>query len=301
MLISVVLSFISFSDIFSIWGIDSKGCLSDTLRNIKLGQPGKVEANMTLFEPQCFDSKDGSVEITLIGGASPYNYVTTDNNNLINQGIANQGVIFELHNLYKGDFLFQMTDLNNCSFDTVFNVTSPDKIIADFNTSVVLGWEPLEVELFNQSIASDNFTWDFGDGEIISTEINDQVNHVFLNQGQYLISLIASNSLLSSFCNDTSFIEVNVEGFDKYNVFSPNGDNKNDYFNFREWGLSSLHVDVFNRWGQKVYHWNLQNNNWDGKGYNGENLPEGVYYFSLELISNTGVVVSQTGNITLLR
>ena len=65
-------------------------------------------------------------------------------------------------------------------------------------------------------------------------------------------------------------------------MFSPNGDNKNDYFNFQDWGLSSLHVEVFNRWGQKVYHWDLENNHWDGKGYNGQDLPEGIYYFTVD-------------------
>lgn len=291
-----------YSNIFSIWSEDSKGCLSDTLSNIKLGQPANINVNSVLFEPQCFHTRDGVLQIVLIGGTNPYEYTMVgDGNDLVGQGVINQGESFEIHDLYKGTFSFQMVDFNNCIFDTTYIVSSPNEVVADFNTSLTSGWEALSVDFFNQSIDGNLFTWDFDDGSIISTGFNDAVNHIFLNQGQYEVSLVASNSSLSSICNDTTIVEVNVEGFDNYNVFSPNQDGFNDYFNFGDWGLSSLEVEIFNRWGQKVYHWNLENNNWDGKGYNGEDLPEGVYYFSIKTVSNTGFIVNQNGNITLLR
>ncbi len=66
------------------------------------------------------------------------------------------------------------------------------------------------------------------------------------------------------------------------NVFTPNGDGRNDFFsilNMDEFPNSRL--IVFNRWGEKVYDDSNYHNTW-----NGGNNPDGTYYYILYL--NTG-------------
>ena len=41
---------------------------------------------------------------------------------------------------------------------------------------------------------------------------------------------------------------------------------------------------IYNRWGELVYSWTSPNQNWDGRGIDGEELPEGVYYYVLMLL-----------------
>ena len=59
------------------------------------------------------------------------------------------------------------------------------------------------------------------------------------------------------------------------NVFTPNGDAANQYFeieNMHEYPNSTL--EVFNRWGTKVYESENYNNDWDGG-----NLSDGIYFW----------------------
>ena len=68
------------------------------------------------------------------------------------------------------------------------------------------------------------------------------------------------------------------------NAISPNGDGKNDI-----WKLSFINllypnarVEVYNQWGQQLYSSVGYNYPWDGT-YNGEVLPDGTYYYVIDL------------------
>jgi gliding motility-associated-like protein len=79
-----------------------------------------------------------------------------------------------------------------------------------------------------------------------------------------------------SVCNVRDSIQVEYiecPGFIP-NVITPNQDSKNDYFVIeniqnRKWSLT-----IYNRWGKLVYSNEHYDNSW-----NGDNLPEGIYYY----------------------
>jgi gliding motility-associated-like protein len=68
------------------------------------------------------------------------------------------------------------------------------------------------------------------------------------------------------------------------NVFSPNGDNINDFFhvnaNFNEC-TDSIGIHIYNRWGQLIWDDNKYGFKWDGKNKKGNEVPDGVYYYVL--------------------
>lgn len=71
-------------------------------------------------------------------------------------------------------------------------------------------------------------------------------------------------------------------GFKVINYFSPNGDGKNDFLEFR--GLEKYPVrklTVFSKWSNKVYESMNYENNWDGS-YQNALVPEGNYYYVLK-------------------
>jgi len=78
--------------------------------------------------------------------------------------------------------------------------------------------------------------------------------------------------------------------------FSPNGDGNND-----TWDLSSFdikRVEVYNRYGLKVYSKTSYTNQWSGKSDTGNELPTGTYYFMIEFNdrpSETGWVYINRG------
>jgi gliding motility-associated-like protein len=85
------------------------------------------------------------------------------------------------------------------------------------------------------------------------------------------------------------------------NAFSPNGDGINDLWLITNGNcLSKAKVEVFNRYGSKVYEDDNYRNSWDGT-YKGKPLADGTYYYviSFQLINSR--VEQRTGNVTILR
>ena len=72
--------------------------------------------------------------------------------------------------------------------------------------------------------------------------------------------------------------------------FSPNNDGINDVFKVTYQSIVSMQGAIFNRWGQKVYSFNLSNvdNGWDGM-YNGKYVKDGVYFLNLQATGSDGV------------
>lgn len=85
------------------------------------------------------------------------------------------------------------------------------------------------------------------------------------------------------------------------NYFSPNGDEKNDFvdFSLHSNGIIS-NIQVFNRWGRKVYEGNNENSIWDGK-HNGNDCPEGVYYYIITIKVNNEELFKANSSLMLLR
>lgn len=99
--------------------------------------------------------------------------------------------------------------------------------------------------------------------------------------------------------NNTSTDSKKIIGQIKIpNVFTPNGDGKNDVFRIDGIELYPQNtLSIFNRWGNEVYrNTDGYKNNWSGEGLN-----EGTYYYVLKLMSGNGSTQSYTGWVTLLR
>ncbi|MDG5799681.1 gliding motility-associated C-terminal domain-containing protein [Marinilabiliaceae bacterium ANBcel2] len=62
------------------------------------------------------------------------------------------------------------------------------------------------------------------------------------------------------------------------NTFTPNGDGINDEFRVEYQSLKSFRMEIYNRWGRKVYESNDPSQGWDGKN-GGSMSPPGVYFF----------------------
>ena len=79
---------------------------------------------------------------------------------------------------------------------------------------------------------------------------------------------------------------LNLEGFYVPNVFSPNGDPYNNTFLIPSAVSACLNyeVDIFNRWGQLVYSMTPATAAFAGNDENGSPLPEGVYYYTMEIL-----------------
>ena len=90
-----------------------------------------------------------------------------------------------------------------------------------------------------------------------------------------------------------------------YNVFTPNGDGVNDYWEIPYADqYPDIEVQIFNRWGQLVYHrkgyGDASEAMWDGKSMkNNKDLPMGTYLYVI--MPNDGESKTLTGTVTIIR
>lgn len=112
-----------------------------------------------------------------------------------------------------------------------------------------------------------------------------------------LFFLICLSSRAQADCNGTSPSDLMIP-----NVITPNSDGKNDEFKVVSTDISSLHVEIFNRWGMKVYAYDGVNGIWDATVF-GSIQASGIYFYNVEYVSSCapGVPIKAGGYFTLLR
>ena len=85
------------------------------------------------------------------------------------------------------------------------------------------------------------------------------------------------------------------------NVFTPNGDGKNDVFEMPVFSFHSQQETViYNRWGMKVAHLTSGANAWDGTN-EGTPCPAGIYYYVFTARNEEGKEYLNKGFVQLLR
>jgi gliding motility-associated-like protein len=109
--------------------------------------------------------------------------------------------------------------------------------------------------------------------------------------------------VLANGCTATDDVVVSVAPYcvNPKEAFSPNGDGINDVWLVTTGScLQKAKVEVFNRYGGKVYHHEDYKNNWNGT-YNGKPLADGTYYYLISYQLINGKMVQAKGNVTILR
>lgn len=137
----------------------------------------------------------------------------------------------------------------------------------------------LEVAFYsNPTPAVMYYDWKIYHGaNLIVTRYDKDIRYVFSEPGSYRVVCMANNQ----YCK-TDSMEVTVNISESYlavpNVFTPNGDGKNDEFRVAYRSIKEFHCWVYNRWGKLVYEWNDPAKGWDGT-INGRPASEGAYYY----------------------
>ena len=84
------------------------------------------------------------------------------------------------------------------------------------------------------------------------------------------------------------------------NLFTPNGDGRNDRLYVRSDILGDFYFAVYSRWGEKVFETTSQEEGWDGT-YKGVPCQNGVYDYYLKGSCMDGQEILLKGNVTLSR
>jgi gliding motility-associated-like protein len=96
------------------------------------------------------------------------------------------------------------------------------------------------------------------------------------------------------------FLELPPEGAFVPMAFSPNNDGNNDWLYVYGEQIVSMDIEIFDRWGKKVFQANDQKIGWDGR-YNENDVIPGVYYYKVNAIFQNGNSATTAGDVTLVR
>ncbi len=138
---------------------------------------------------------------------------------------------------------------------------------------------PLEVAFYsNPTPAAQFYKWSiYHSTELIVTRNDKDIRYTFSEPGSYRVVCAVNNATCAS-----DSMEVTVAVAESYlavpNVFTPNGDGKNDEFRVAYRSLRDFHIWVYNRWGKLVYESTDPAKGWDGN-INGRPAAEGAYFY----------------------
>ena len=116
-----------------------------------------------------------------------------------------------------------------------------------------------------------------------------------LNPGLYYVSIFDKNG-----CRlDTSIIITDLTAECIPNVFTPNGDNVNDFWELED---SFLYLEstitIYGRFGKKIFESIGYKDPWNGTNKKGRSLPDGTYFYSIILKEGVETI---RGTITILQ
>jgi len=218
----------------------------------------------------------GQVKASASGGLEPYFYFWSGSLVDPNDSSFAIGLCPEDQNP-----LF-ITDELGCTLDTFYILELFDEpdIEIDYTPDSVYIQNPT-VSFTYENLSSDsieivNVSWDFGDG---SKSNIPNPTHLYLAVETYngFFKYTTDDGCSDSipFIVDVREVELKVP-----NVFTPNGDGINDFFEIKNLdSYISNELAIYNRWGKKVYEASNYRNRWDGGS-----LHDGVYFYVLECV-----------------
>ncbi|MFN0202309.1 MAG: HYR domain-containing protein, partial [Bacteroidia bacterium] len=281
------------SGIYKVFVTDAQGCKK--VKQVYFTNPAELSVVLEDTLPVYCDWANGMIQVKAKGGLPPYTYIW-DTNPTQTGEIAS--------NLYEGTYQVLVTDSLGCTDSLTRSLKNVPPAIPSFEsvppyTAPVL-LSQANIQFVNTSVGAIAYSWDFGD-VIFNTSDKKNPKHEFLETGTYTVTLTAYNKYYECPTEFKATYEIIFDGAAFLpNTFTPNGDGINDFFGVYGDGLVSVNLQIFDRWGKKIFQTNQIGDSWDGTK-DGQNMPEGAYTYQMEAIFNDGKKLSRGGTILIIR
>lgn len=264
----------------------------------EMENPEPIKIDSIIVKPEsCPGFCDGSISI-LSAAASEYSF--------------DEGTTFTTtstaENLCSGTYRIILKNTSNCQRDTILTLFSPDGPVARFNARPhrQSTFTPhFQFENLSEDFRSSYWLFDYPDGSDFSWAENPKYTYANPIVGDYTVMLVAIDG---AGCRDTTFRKVGIfEDTWIYipNSFTPNGDGLNDLFKpvLSNIDVEDYRLEIFDRWGQKVFETNEVNQGWDGSMSNSGYYAEaGSYAYHIHIReSETGEAREWNGMVIMVR
>jgi gliding motility-associated-like protein len=221
-----------------------------------------------------------------------YNWKFTDNT-VLNGITANK--IFPTEGQGSAKLYATATSATVCNSDTITVNYNVIKAIANAGNDMVVG----KNQLFNLQGASNGTIILWTPSNLVSMPSS-------LNTSSQLLAsqLFTLNVQTQEGCKATDKVYVTVVDTTVVyvpNIFSPNGDGRNDVLLPLYIGIKSLdYFTIYNRWGQKVFTTINILQGWNAR-FNNKEQPNGTYVYQLKAKDILGKTIVQKGYFIILR
>ena len=101
---------------YTITVTDDNSC--EIFDNISISQPDELLLTKLATNVSCYNSQDGSIDLTVSGGVTPYNYLW-----------SNGEVTQDINALQGNDYDVLVTDSNSCTSSIIVTITEPEEIL----------------------------------------------------------------------------------------------------------------------------------------------------------------------------
>ena len=214
-------------------------------------------------------------------------------------GTSTVGIAPEACYPTAGNFSVVATASNTCGFDTL--IKNNFVTVYDMPIITVQGDTTINIGESTEISASGglSYYWSPNSYNTIAcvTCSNTMVQPTVTTQ--YIV--VTSNSPYCKVQDTvTVIVDVNCGDFFIPNAFSPNDDGLNDLINVHGKCISTFNLQIYNRWGEKVFETTSLENSWDGS-YKGKKMDTGVFIYKADGVSIDGQSFKLKGNITLIR
>ncbi|MFN8298884.1 MAG: gliding motility-associated C-terminal domain-containing protein [Chitinophagales bacterium] len=273
---------------YNVTATDSRNCTASG--SAVVNQLPGIAISGTPYNVLCYPLQNGFINISVNTVNPPATYLW-----------SNGATSEDIYSLAAGTYAVTITDQNNCVVDTSFTVLNDSAFtieVTPHETTIDLGESaPLLVVPNGGNIGS--VVWQ----PAVGLDCSDCASTLAtpIKTITYGVTVTSDSGCVAF---DTAHIIV-IPRYEIFipNVFTPNGDGANDFFevygNKASW--KQFEVMVFDRIGEKVFESNDMNFKWDGM-YKGKVMNPAVFVYVINLVFVDNYVPKlYKGSVTLMR
>ena len=268
--------------IYNITISDSNNCTK--MISVNITEPSDLILSTTSDTSFC-DLQNGSAIVTVNGGTFPYTY--SWNSIPVQTGAT-------ATQLAGGIYTVTVTDANNCSKQQMVTVIGTQNATANAGTDeTITRGQQIKLHALPDNV---QYSWSPTDGLSCSDCQHPEASP--LTTTTYTLTTTDVNG-----CNAIDSITITVNQVNTLfvpDVFSPNGDGKNDVLFVRGSNIAEVNFAVYDRWGERVFETRDKNFGWDGT-YKGKELSGAVFVYYCIGKYNDGSEFKVKGDVSLVR
>jgi gliding motility-associated-like protein len=277
---------------------DDSGCRY-ILDDIYLSEPTRIQAKYASKNESCPNLFDAYILV------NPYNGTATNSQSYWIK--LNDQPFTKEHRysfLTKGTYKVTIRDENECEVDTTFVITSPPEIklsldsLYEVEAGSSVDMFP-NIQVIGGTYTSLDYLWTPNE----SLKCADCIDNTFYGAKN---SELEFSIKFGENCEVKANTRIKIKGLDGELIFIPNVFNPSDKREanqtFKVFGskIKRYNLEIYNRWGEKVFDSHTQENAWNGM-YKGEYAQPGEYIYIAEVEMLDGQILKRKGTFAFIR